>query len=198
MEIKLTKHTKEFYDEALYIEVFYKKKLLKKPKQKVKELTKSIKSSIVLVAVAILSSIGFLTSSILNKNYINAGAEGTILLVFIAIEVILNINLFVSKKTLNDAKLGKENNLKKELWLDDKRITQVVYTDDGIKGYELAWKEIKLILINKHSIAIFPTDIEKPKIFISSEYKDKILSEANRYKHNDLVVDNTLLYKKDK
>ena len=55
----------------------------------------------------------------------------------------------------------------------------------------------KNILINKNTISFLPSDALATNIimFISTKYKDKVLEAIKKYKKEELVIDNSNLYK---
>lgn len=199
MYIELEKHPKEFYDEVLYIEVYYKNKLKEKPRQKVRELTKFMKNILLFLGLILVLEIASIISLALEEQYVQMGTQIAFFTVFFIFALITIKQLLLAKKTLKtNIAEDSPQDLKSKIWIDDKLISLVLDKNKKLKAYELNWKDIKMILINKYSIAIIPEDEEKSKIFISSEYKETLLEEIKKHKKENYVIDNSSLYKKTK
>ena len=55
--------------------------------------------------------------------------------------------------------------------------------------YDIGWKDIKYILINKYSISFIPRDKNNILLSISTEYKDKVIDAINKYNYSNLVIE---------
>lgn len=199
MYIELEKHPKEFYDEVLYIEVYYKNKLKDKPRQKVRELTKFMKNILLFIGIILILELASIISLAIEEKYVQMGTQIAFFTVFLIFGLITIKQLLFAKKTLK-ANIFEDasNDLKSKIWIDNKLISLVLEKNKELKAYELKWKDIKMILINKYSIAIIPEDEEKSKIFISSEYKETLLEEIKKHEKGKYVIDNSSRYRKTK
>lgn len=180
MEIVVNKRgPKEYYDEFLYILYEYKR-FLKNPKTKANSFTKMMTFNIVLGVIGLVLMI---VSYIVFKD--------TIFMIFIIALIfvsVFTIPIYTQgKKRLNDMMNDTQEKIIK---IEDEGIT---YKDND-KLYQISWNKIKCILINKYTVAFFPSTIDTLMISISNEYLDDILKGIEEVNKKELIVDNRSLY----
>ena len=119
-----------------------------------------------------------------------------LVVIFICISLvcffIMVYNYYVVKKQIN---LYMNNGSSESIFEVDEDGVRLNNNNTGI--VEVKWDSIKNILINKNTISFLPSDVLATNIimFISTKYKDKVLEAIKKYKKEELVIDNSNLYK---
>ena len=93
-----------------------------------------------------------------------------------------NVNSYMNDETLeNTFEITKEH-----ISLENKK-----------QNIELSFDSIKYIIINKETISFIPKEINATSIvmFISTKYKEDVMTALKKYKKEELVIDNSKLYK---
>lgn len=172
---------RKFYDEFLFIGAFYKR-IMKNPKKKVRQLSNNYKIGLSICIGYILLLL--LLCSWTGYNLFDFFCIGMFLI--LAIIYIRGINAV--KKRL---KAYEENRSESIFELTEKEVK----IEKNSQKLMLEWNSIEKVLINHYSIAFIPKDETLIVIGISSEYKDEIIKEIKKLKKDELLVDNSNLYK---
>jgi hypothetical protein len=161
----------KFYEEYLFLATNYNK--VKKSKNK--KTSKLILSNIMYSLFGTVFFVLFLLVYLKNGRVVY-------LISSIIFGLILLVGLFAIFVVLNRIKFLK-NNFKKTVFEINKDKVSVD------KDFELAWKDIESIVINRNTITFFPKEGTN---FICTriEYKDEIIKELNKLKKDNLIIDN--------
>ena len=161
----------KFYEEYLFLATNYNK--VKKSKNK--KTSKLILSNIMYSLFGTIFFILFLLVYLKNGRVIY-------LITSIIFGLILLVGLFAIFVVLNRIKFFK-NNFKKTVF----EINNDKVSVD--KDFELAWKDIESIVINRNTVTFFPKEGTN---FICTriEYKDEIIKELKKLKKDNLIIDN--------
>ena len=170
-----------FYDELLYISSKYPT-LLKKPN------TKAHKVTIVYAfynLFAIFAVFLFLLFYLKTRKII-------VLIILIQMIVLLLLSIYYYIDSFRF--------IKRELKREDE--TSITINKSGVRltngkliDYNLEFKDIVHVIINKHTITFLPNSKRKLMIGFSSHYKKEIVKELKELKNDNLIVDNSDLYK---
>ena len=171
---------KEYYDEFLYIFSKYKK-FKKNPRRKAYQFTKYL---------LVYNIICFLTMLIFVLFYIYyndpfflflTGMLTVTLMIAIIYQVIYTkrINMFLNNKGVKTVDINEDG---------------IEYIDDD-KNIRVKWEDVKYVIISKYSICILPKTIMQGFTSISVKYKKELIECLNKYKKENLLVDNSSFYK---
>lgn len=184
MRIEIKEKDKVFFDECLYIQI-YIKKILRNLNKKVWSASNVFFKGMLMyfLYTLLFIIIGF------NEKF------NFLVIIFICISLvsflIMVYNYYVVKKQIN-------------LYMNSGSSESVFEIDeDGVRlnnstgVVEVKWDSVKYILINKNTISFLPGDVLATNIimFISTKYKDKVMDAIKKYKKEELVIDNSKLYK---
>ena len=171
---------KDFFGEFQAIRLRFKK-IIKKPNMKLKSVFRSFSRAIVCYIVLNILSV------ILYQLSLEPAWLFTIGVVTFA--TILYIVLL----------LAMEKSYREFLKLADSSVIEIDETgislEKGDQFFEMKWEAITHILINQYSIACLPDAPSKIMLAFDLEKKDEIIKGIIEYGHQDLIVDNTNLYR---
>ena len=185
MKMKLTVDKKEcgkvFYNEILYISSKYP--LLKKnPNTKAHSVTKVFS---LYITIGFLMMVAFFLLYVIFTKWI-----------FLVILLFMSIYFFLSLYFLYDAIKFVNKEVKEK---DDSILT---INNSGVRitrgkklDYKIDFKDIMYVLINKNTIVFLPKEKGNLMIGVPSKYKKEIVNELKELKKDDLVIDNSKLYK---
>ena len=176
MKLEITKRgSKEFYDEVLYVISKYKD-IVSNSNIKIHGLRKdAISLGLISLILSIITLLMYFFNKS-NKMFMYIGYF-FIFLVILSIVYYLIINIRINKLREPDDKII--------IKFDNKKI---YYSRSNMK-YDIGWKDIKYILINKYSISFIPRDKNNILLSISTEYKDKVIDAINKYNYSNLVIE---------
>lgn len=172
---------KDFYNELLYISSKYP--ILKKnPNTKTHSVTKVFTFYITL---GLLMMLAFALLYIKFNKWI-----------LLVILFFMSVYFFLSLYFLLDAIKFVNKEVKEK---DDSILTintSGVRITRGKKiDYKIDFKDIIYVLINKHTIVFLPKEKSNLMIGVASKYKKEIVNELKDLKKDDLIIDNSKLYK---
>ena len=184
MKIEIKEKDKNFFDECLYIRT-YINKVMKKPKKKVCAASKFFLRGLILY---IIYSLIFIIWGIVE------GFDVTKIIcsvVFVWFTCIMIYNNYIIRKNIN--MYMNDGAIKSEFEINEKAI--ILKNND--KSIELNWDLVKYVIINKESISFIPITqtFDSIVMFISTKYKDDVMDAIKKYKKEELVIDNSNLYK---
>ncbi len=172
--------SKEFYDEFLAVMQNYNN-LIKKPQKKVSNQSVSI------LKLGIYAFIT-LTVYILIHLFGDLKMETYIIILF-AIIFLIVIILY----GMVQSKIKRLQSYKGTITIDFSKEGITYYSEK--ENYKLNWDDIKYIVINHYSICFLPKESMKILIGINIEYQKEVLKAIDKYQKNDMLVDNSNLYK---
>ena len=179
LEVK-ERGSKCFYDEFLSVMMKYKK-IIKNPHKKVNRLSKEV------IGLMLLSVFLLIVFIILYK----FKGYSIICVVLFSLIFILSIIYYL----LMNKRISFYRNFKGTIVIE--------FNNDYIEylssknNYKVDWDNIKSIIINKYSICFIPIYSNKVMIGISTEYKDKVIDIIKKLDKENLIIDNSNLYKEN-
>jgi hypothetical protein len=184
MRIEVKEKDRNFYDEVLYIYYSFKR-VLKKPNKKVVPATKWYLRGFISY---------FLFAILFVFMGINDGFDKmtvVFMYLFFIFSGVMIYNMFIINKLLNNYMNDGNNDSVFEINED------VIRLENKNGTMELKWDLVKYILINKETISFVPGKVGISSIcmFISTKYKEDVMNAIKKYKKEELVVDNSCLYK---
>lgn len=181
MKITIDKRgSREYYEEFLFVVSNYRR-YRRKPNTKAQTYSKYMRNNYIVIGLCLL--ILGLYSYISKDRLYLALILVCIALLCYTIYYHHNTNEMI-KAYLNDTSI-------KTLEIDKEG---VCYTDPT-KSYKLKWENIKYILINKYSISFIPENASMVVISTDLEYKDQVFKALKEVNKENLVVDNSSLYR---
>lgn len=179
MKFVIEKNTdKNEYDELMYI-LENIKRIHKNPNKKVKLFTKNYILLFIIEALILLLNIFLLNNG--KFWYIYFG----IIIMIILISIILFINGLLKIKYYQKNSRDTTISVNKDEILMDH--------SDYLLKYK--WDDIKYIIANKYSICIIPKVLPGLVMCFPTYSKDDIIKMINKFKKENLFIDNTDLYK---
>lgn len=184
MKIVIKDKNKSFFDECMFIQMNIKF-IFKKPKRKVMSARSYCLS---------WASVGFAALLLWLSTTFVRGFR-TLEMFFIMLSVlytlILIYNYFIIRKSINSyMNDGCEESIfqitKDRICLENEK-----------QNVELSFDSIKYIIINKETISFIPKELLTTSIimFIGTKYKEEVMTALKKYKKDELVIDNSKLYK---
>lgn len=169
--------TKEYYNEILYVAKNYKK-IVNNPHKRLRNLS----NQYLLLLIPLI--IVYIIYPIFSQNELLFGLGLAIVTLCLAMyfRVRKAVNFYLNDKGKKSIEINKES---------------VIYADDT-KTYYLKWDNISYITVNKCSICFIPHISENTLpiiITVPIEYKSDILNAIDKYDKNQLIIDNSSLYK---
>ena len=185
MRIEVKEREKSFFDECLYITNFFPR-VLRKPNKKVMSATRAFLRTLIgyLIYTIIFIFIG------INDNF------DTLTVIFLVIFLLFGLLCFIYFL-----------NVKKQIKFymnDDGKSSFFEINEDGVKVESyigtsslLKWDLVKYIIINKETISFLPDKISVTSVvlFVSTKYKDEVVNAIKKYNKEELIIDNSELYK---
>jgi len=180
MKLEITERGENsFYDEFLYILSNYKKILIN-PKMKVSKLTLyALKLTIISLVFLILFTIFYILDSSFKFFIVVIG-------LFTFLVILGTIYYFLIRSNIKKLK-NKEGTIVIK-FNDD----EIEYNSDN--NFKLKWNDINNIIINKYSISFIPKSKDNILMSIDKKYLNDVLKAINKYKKEELLVDNSQLY----
>lgn len=184
MKIVVKEKNKEFFDECMFIQMNIRY-VMKKPHRKVWYARKYCLSW---AAVALAAILLILSNGLLHGIRV---PEIFFIMFFGYYAFILIYNYFVINKNVNS--YMNDENLENTFEITKEHIS----LENKKQNIELSFDSIKYIIINKETISFIPKEINATSIvmFISTKYKDDVMTALKKYKKEELVIDNSELYK---
>lgn len=182
MRIEVKERNVSYYDEIMYISLFMKK-IIANPFNKVKGLSKYYKMQVVFW--------GCVTLLYLILTFITKFEGGFIYMVWFCL-----IFFIISLRGLIHVK----KSLKNYSLIDNVSVFEMNNEIISITGVDetlisIKWDSVRNILISKNSIVFIPKENVGVLLTVSMEYVKDVLDAINKYKKNELVIDNRNLYK---
>ena len=182
LEIKESNNLEKYYDEALYIHSYYKK-FLKNTRKPVKNYTKNMRNSIIILTLAIIY---FIYAGIV----VYHGLDSLTLMVITLFTVllILSIGLYLLGK--RNIKIMINNTTKRVVTFNDEGFELVADSLDNSMHTDIkfTWDDVRFIKVNSSSITIFTKVERMPYIMFSRNNLDKFKEILNYYKKENLLV----------
>ena len=184
MKIVVKEKDKDFFDECMFVQMNIKY-VMKKPNRKVWYARKYCLSwaAVAFAAILLILSNGLLHGlRVPEIFFIMFFGYYAFILIYNYFVIKKNINAYMSDETLeNTFEITKEH-----ISLENKK-----------QNIELSFDSIKYIIINKETISFIPKEINATSIvmFISTKYKEDVMTALKKYKKEELVIDNSKLYK---
>lgn len=181
MKFDISKQSKEYFQEIIYMHVFLHA-IAKNPKKKIYAANRyAVVSAILCFILYILSRVLYIHS----HHFVFGGLTWLFYWIFIAIIFIYFIFKFQLAR-------GLSNSPGEELVIDKDGIHNIIKENYQIQLY---WSTIQYIIIQKHSIIVLPKNLAVPHIYINGCYAEQLLKAIDKYGKSELVVDNRSLYK---
>ena len=172
---------RDFYNELLYISSKYPM-LKKNPNTKAHSVTKIFS---IYITIGFLMMVGFFLLYLRYTKWI-----------FLLILLFMSIYFFMSLYFLYDSIKFVNKEVKEE---DDSILT---INNSGVRitrgkklDYKIDFKDIMYVLINKYTVVFLPKEKSNLMIGVASKYKKEIIKELKDLKKDDLIIDNSKLYK---
>ena len=176
MKLEINKAgSSEFYDEFLYVYSNYRK-YKKNPYKKAHLLTKYLiyYDLLVLIFIIMLSYLSTLEQDIFCMLLI-----GMLVLIFL----FTTFYLIIIKKRINEMI---KNHSQTIITFSEE---QVSFQDDS-KELKIKWQDIEWIIVNNYSICMIPKAFNGVLLSISIDYQEEVLKSINKYKKNNLLINN--------
>lgn len=177
IEIK-DRENRNYYDELLYITSNYKK-IFDNPKKKAHSL------SIDALVMGIISFVALILFIILYRNN-----NSYRLFLFGIYLFILLIVLSIVYYLLIQRRITKLRNVKGTITLEIEK-EHIDFITKKSK-YKVLWKDIKYVLINKHTICFIPKKSGMLLISLGIRYKEKVISALKDIKKTNLIIDTNI------
>ena len=174
IEIK-ERGSREYYNEILYIASKYKK-IIKNPKTKVNNFTKS---KIIYSIIAVLVILAYIYLYYIYNDVLFIFLSG-----IISFALLYNIMYLININKRIDIFMNEEGI--KEITLKEDKI---IFKDKN-KELSVDWDNVKYIIINKYSTSIIPNVITLPIISVENKYNKKIVDSIKKYNKESLLINN--------
>lgn len=188
MDIIINSSTnKNFYDEVEYARRVFEK-IHTNPLTKIQRQTKVYNRIYIIFSILMLISFNAWA-----KDNISNTTFAIYTTIFVINIFFITFKLYEYKKSLNNLtkKVGHA-----KLHVDENKIS---YEKDGELSFKLEykWDTVKYIIVNKYSIFILPQNKTDAFIALDIENKDKLIEALKKYNHEDLIVKNSQMNKKN-
>lgn len=178
---KKEENDKEFYNELLYVTTKYSR-ILVNPHLKMRKVTSSFLFTMLLCILSIVLLLMVYLKH--NKVLILVLIILCILLLLMTLMYFIRAKMFI-KEQINDSDTSTIDINKSGV-----RITRGKKLD-----YKIDWDNIKYVLINKYSISFVPLKRSYLMIGANISHKKDIIKAIKEVKKEELVIDNSDLYK---